>query len=190
MRIPIIDTETGGLDPQEHSLLSFAVSFWPPSTPGPTLDVRVRENPYRVTPGALKVNKIDLIEHDAVAVEPATAWAQLIAFLSGQKDLLKVAGRYVVGYHNAPFDIAYMQRLHRLAGETAPWEDFFARRVVDTMSFGTILVLASVLSAKHPLSLAALCKEFDVTHDAAHTALGDSVATAVLLDAMLKKVKS
>jgi DNA polymerase III epsilon subunit-like protein len=57
----VIDTETGGLDPEKNSILSIAGVLWEPGkTIEPVFDMYVKEHFIDVEPAALKVNKIDM----------------------------------------------------------------------------------------------------------------------------------
>ena len=59
----VVDTETGGLSCDEHSLLSFAGIAWTPGEePTPVFDIYVKEDDINTIPKALEVNKIDLNE--------------------------------------------------------------------------------------------------------------------------------
>lgn len=185
MKLIVIDTETGGLDSYEHSLLTLGATVWPPD-PRITFAYSVRENPYRMTPGALAVNKIDLVEHDKVALEPGAVWSAFLGFCAAQEGALRVAGRYVLGGHNTPFDIGYLKRLHHLSGDATAFGDIFSHRFVDTMAIGTFLLLAGKVPPRQGMGLTALLTLFELPHPEAHTALGDALATAALLDKMLK----
>ena len=68
-----LDTETGGLDPRLHSLLSLGLVAGDPGGVAESLEILVGHATYAVTGGGLKVNRIDLVEHHARALEPAAA---------------------------------------------------------------------------------------------------------------------
>ena len=114
------------------------------------------------------------------AVSPAAAWLDLMAFLASAPCLMRLYGKVVLGGHNIPFDLGFLQRLHRLAGEKRPFSDFFSHRFVDTMAIGGFAQLCGAYSGK--LGLSDLLSAFGLKNDAAHTALADARATAQLLE--------
>jgi DNA polymerase III epsilon subunit-like protein len=70
------------------------------------------------------------------------------------------------------------------------FDDYVSHRYVDTMAAGTFLILADKLPGRQPMGLAALLKEHGIVNGAAHTALGDAVATSRLLEAMIGRMKA
>ena len=185
MRLLIVDTETGGLDPTVHSILSLGATAYPyASGETPEFSVLVKETPFVVEHGALGVNKIDLVEHAKKAVPPAEAWFKFLEWIDAHKDFERCYGKLVLGGHNTPFDIGFMRRLHRLSGDTRPFDTLFSHRFDDTMTIGRYLARCG-----HPIErfgLADLLKHFGLKNDAAHTALADARATAQLLGAMVE----
>lgn len=62
-----LDTETGGLNPKENDVLTFAYNIDKDKETLIRLQYNVKANPKRVTPEALEINKINLEEHNKAA---------------------------------------------------------------------------------------------------------------------------
>ena len=136
----VIDTETGGLDPEKNSILSIAGVLWEPGkTIEPVFDMYVKEHFIDVEPAALKVNKIDMnkIYH---ADEPYIVVKKIQNALDERlgKDRKPIQ---LVG-HNVAFDIAFAKRLWRYAGLEESFKKDFRDRALDTCSILEFLMLS------------------------------------------------
>ena len=188
-RLLVVDTETGGVDPQVHSILSLAAVVWEDGKLGAEFEILIAESLLTVTAGALEINGIDLVEHCKYAVAPAEALARFQSFLRDNlsEEFVSKSKIALVG-HNIGFDVGFMRRLCRLAG--ARFEDMFSHRVMDTAGLLRFLTLAKAL----PLSGAGATEAFEyfgieVPQGKRHTALGDARATAMLLNKLIMVVK-
>jgi DNA polymerase-3 subunit epsilon len=180
MTLVWIDTETGGLDPSVHSLLTLAMVVQ--STPGnqEVLHLGFQHSSYVVDAEAMAVNKLDLVRHHASARPPDLAVALIEAFLDRQAP----HGQVMLAGHNVGFDIAFLMRYLRLHGPHLVSR--FSHRIVDTMSLATALQVAGILPKK-PVGLTALLDHYgiELPPQLRHTALGDAQATADLFQAMV-----
>ena len=183
-RLLVIDTETGGLDPAVHSILSLGATVYPYAPGDPEFSVLVKETPFVVDAGALGVNKISLVEHHAGADDPAAAWFKFMDFVQTVSNLERLFGKFVLAGHNVPFDIGFLRRLHRLAGDTRPFDSLFSHRFEDTMTIGRFLARCGAPIKR--FGLADLLEFFGLKNEAAHTALADARATAQLYGAMIE----
>lgn len=103
------DTETGGLDPKKHSILTaYFVVLDEKLNMVDELDLSIKDSDsgYVVTAGALAVNKINLVQHDKIAVERKEAANRLKFFIErmtkmGGSKLLPIA-------HNIEFDMNFI----------------------------------------------------------------------------------
>ena len=99
------DTETGGLDPKHHEILTVALVDWRDGVIGDTVEFKVKARPEFVDPKALAVNGINLAEHNAQAVDPKivardiTAWCRA-HWPAGER--VRLAG------HNVAFDVGFL----------------------------------------------------------------------------------
>jgi DNA polymerase III epsilon subunit-like protein len=174
-----IDLETGGFDPNEVSSLTVGLVVHEMRS-GKVFDklyleIKESDGIYRVTAGALKVNKLDLVKHDAKALEPEEAVGQIIDFL---KKNFKNELPATVSGQNTPFDIGFMKVLFQKAD--ADYNDFFHYSYLDTM---TILRFLAALDIIPPQAcrLDGAAKHFGIPlGKGAHNALKDAEATVAL----------
>lgn len=185
----VIDTETGGLDPQRHSILSLAGVVWDNGATTNEIEILIVEPEIVADSEALKVNKIDLVQHKRNGVSPAEAMTRFDGFLkeyfgdSPSSEKISLAG------HNIYFDVEFLRRLCRLAA--FPYDNRFSHRVLDTAAIIRFLILAKRL----PLSGAGATEAFDyfgIKFDPhkRHTALEDARATAVLISKLVAIVSA
>ena len=169
-----LDTETGGLDARVHSLLSLGLVVGDGSRIANTLEILVKHEPYVVSGGGMKVNRIDLARHDAQALAPAQALAVLDIFVD--QHFPHRCQPIILAGHNVGFDQAFLKVF--LEGQGQSLEPRFSHRVVDTHSLAAGLRDAGKLPSAS-LSSTALFDHFGirVPEDQRHTALGDAVAT-------------
>ena len=175
------DTETGGLDPKHHEILTVALVDWRDGQIGDTVEWKVKARPEFVSPQALAVNGIDLAEHNAqaldqkIVVREITAWCRA-HWLSGE--------RVRLGGHNVAFDVGFLSHMIGPLYYRA-----FHHRPVCTMNMLPLLWHAGIIP-NDVGKLTEACAAFGVPLPAAeaHTALGDALASARLYTAMLKRV--
>lgn len=174
--VVVLDTETGGVDPHAHSLLSVALV----SLDGERrLEFFVREPTLHTVPESMAVNGINLRDVESRGLTPVEACEALEGFLSVERE--REGGRApLLAGHNIAFDIAFLKRLYRLAGRGA--EGVFSHRSLDTHT------LMWTLSAMGALPPGACGSDGAFAHYGVeppphlrHTALGDAVATRALL---------
>lgn len=183
-RYLVVDTETAGLDPLEHSILSVAAVAWERRRIVDEVEVFVAEPRIVFQPEAMAVNRLDLDWVRKHGRNPEEAVAGLEKFVrqhfpeAGSGDKVPLVG------HNLHFDVGFLKRLYRLAG--ADYEAVFSHRVIDTMSVLRFFILGGKLPPNVSGSSAAFA-HFAVPTDehTRHTALGDARATALLLDRLL-----
>jgi DNA polymerase III epsilon subunit-like protein len=187
-KLLVIDTETGGIDPDRHSLLSIALVVWEDRTLKGELEVLLAEPELVVTAKALEINRIDLVSHSRQAVSPAKAMEIVVSFINEhfQREIAR-GEKVVLAGHNIGFDVGFLRRLCRLAG--ADFERLFSHRVLDTASILRFLSLAGRLPESAAISSNAFAA-FNISFDDGerHTALGDAKATALLLTALVTLV--
>lgn len=185
MNLLWIDTETGGLDPFRHSLLTLALVAKPCHGWEPDVDeIAFRHPTYMVEAEAMAVNRIDLVRHHAQALEPAAAVARIEAFLDrhvpqGEKAML--------GGHNVGFDIAFLMPYLRQHGPHLVGR--FSHRQVDTMTLAATLRAGGLLpEGKGGLTDLLQHYGLELTAEQRHTALGDALATARLFHRMTAQI--
>ena len=162
----VFDSETTGLDPQKDSVVQLgAVRVVNGKIiQSETFDTLV--NPGRPIP--VQSTKVHGIDNSMVADAPD--------FAAVRRDFHSYATNAVLIAHNAPFDMAFLNR------EVAPDERIFENPVMDTVHLSAIIFGGS---ATHTLD--ALCERLEVKipEELRHTALGDAMATAKAFVALL-----
>jgi len=178
-KIIFIDTETGGLDPGYHSLLSIGLVEWEDSKITRTKEILINDGKLNVTDDALAINRIDLDSHKANAIAPDKAIQEILHFIAwtgDQKEKIALAG------HNVCFDIAFTR--HLFESQDYNFEEYFSHRSIDTSSILHYLYFAGKLEERIVGSTDAF-KHFEIEVKGRHTALGDAIATAELFTRML-----
>ncbi len=66
-RLLFIDTETGGLNPNKHSLLSLAMVVWEDMEIIDSQELLINDGKLSVTEEALSINKIDIEKHKQIS---------------------------------------------------------------------------------------------------------------------------
>ena len=189
-KLVILDTETGGLDPAVHSILSLAVVIWTPEKDLDSYELKIAEHKIVAEREALLINGIDLDKLRVEGKTPAVATALLFNFI--RKHFSTEERPSVVG-HNVGFDVAFLKRLFALAKCETEYDKLFSHRTLDTAGIGRFLNLAGILNVKN--SSDALFTHFGIMPACAtkgqgrHTAIGDARATGELLRKLIATVK-
>lgn len=131
LKIAPMDCETGGLDPKKVSLLTMYIAVLDDNfNVVDELDLKLKPNDgkYLVEQQAMDVNKINLEEHDKVAVTYDDGAVMLQTFLNkhhkgGRYASLRPAG------HNIPFDLGF---IHEHLIPQDKWQKTCHYRILDT----------------------------------------------------------
>lgn len=177
MKLLFLDTETGGLDAQKYSLLTVALVVYD------SIDRRiydeaefaVKHDNYVVTPEAMKINNINLEEHDKIAVDGKIVVQKIIEFIK------KNFGdeRAVIVGHNPSFDYDFLDKLFKDENEYLSL--YMSHRKIDTcaiLNFYKAIERIDIESA----SLEAGIRYFNIETKARHTAMDDVKATIALFE--------
>ena len=140
-KILVIDTETGGLDSSEHSLLSIAgvALDIKNSTVHEIFNILVREPYLCVQKEAMEVNKINLNEIIQNGISPTQAVEEIVNSINKEFPFGKPV---VLGGHNVSFDVSFLKRLFRLASHSYNIKQIFSHRTVDTASIVQFLQMS------------------------------------------------
>lgn len=185
--IVVLDTETGGLSPKEHSLLSIAGIAWNPNRqPQPLFSFFIKEAQIYTTPKAMEVNRVDLRRVEAEGLTPQEAVEGIRYALDHHygpsREPVMLCG------HNIGFDVGFVERLYRLAGES--FRQDFSLKTLDTIAIFQFFMAAGLVppgSASGDRMFASMGIPVPDAHR--HTALGDAWATALSLSRMAQSVK-
>jgi len=182
------DCETGGLDTGVNSLLTvYFVIFDKNFRVLGELDLKIKPdkgNHYVVDAGALAINKIDLVKHDAVATTLSQAKSDLYNFLQTHNTDGKI--KLIPVGHNIYFDEECV--IANLISR-ANWHKFVSYRRLDTGVILQFLKLAGLLPVNISGSLASIVEFFNIPKGGdLHDAKTDTVATVKVLRALLRAV--
>lgn len=176
----VLDTETGGLDPAEHSLLELALVVVD-ERGDPVTDYCAAVAPaggvYRAAPKALEINQIDLRAH-SVEAQPAEGVAQAVtAFLAP----FRANGPLILVGWNVNFDRGFLQ--HQLLGSEGVTK-LFGYRTLDLHA--VVAFLAAAGAIPYTKTLQETARYFGLL-DAPqqHRALADAQLTAAVYRALL-----
>lgn len=181
-----IDTETGGLDPMRHSLLSLGLVATAADGAQACTEILFRHRVYEVDAEALAVNRIDLVAHHERALEPELAARAITNFV-----MEHVAGpdKIILAGHNVAFDLAFLGPF--LRRHTPDLCAHISHRVMDTMPLALALQDAGLIP-KGSMGLSALLEHYGIHLEPAlrHTALGDARATEQLYRRMIADLRT
>jgi DNA polymerase III epsilon subunit-like protein len=193
----IIDTETGGENPNDHSILSLAAVVWQRGKVIEGKEWYICEQPEPVVKQtALDVNHIDydwLLEN---GLHPIQAFAEFEAFLTRHFSGIHFNNAIRLMGHNLPFDIAFLKRLLHHAEVYKRGFDWFQARFqknyVDTVTEVVSAIEAFQIpfpSDEFPnLKLGTCLNYFGVETKNAHEALADAIATGELYTKLLQRM--
>lgn len=178
-----IDTETTGLSPKKHQILTIGMVITDENLkPVFEKEYLVRKESWsEVNPFALRVNKIDLSKHNPIAVPEKKACERII------EDIEKVTGQKTqntaIG-HNLRFDMNFLGPMF----ERHEFDFPFSYDFEDTMHMAKELISsgkACLCNAK----LGTVCKHFRYPVDKFHNALEDVKATTFIYKKMKILIK-
>lgn len=181
----VIDTETGGVTTDTSLLTTYFGVFDENFQFVTDLDLAVKPDDeiYHVTAEALKINKINLVEHSVYAVPYKRAKAYLYEFLRRNYDGEKLIP---VG-HGLNFDLLQVWQ-HLMSKAT--WEDFVSYRPLDTGNAAQFLRTAGLFPNDVSGSLGSLVKYFNIDSiGELHTAKVDALQTMEVLKKLIGLVK-
>lgn len=180
------DCETGGIDPRTSSLLTAYFSIVDDNMNViDELDLKLKPDDgiYQYTQEAMNVNKINLEEHDKVAITYTEGKKLLMSFL--KKHSPKKRGIRPCG-HNIKFDIDFVT--YHLLSPTE-WESYCHYRALDTTPIATFLQDLEVWPSKLG-SLTSLVDYLKVQKREAHNAKEDTLMWIDVYKEMTKNFKN
>ncbi len=179
IRLLVLDTETGGLNPETDALLSIGLVDWCDGRVTRQQEILIDAEHLACSPKALEVNGIDLELHHAYSVPRAHAAKQI-------QDFCRPMGRAIITGHNVQFDIGFVRRLFTPEALRAT----FSHRALDTLQLLMFLGHAGLI----PDGIGKLdqaMSHFGLTmpEGKRHTALGDALVTAELYTRLLDQCR-
>lgn len=189
-KLAIIDTETGGLDPTEVSILTAAIAIWDDGNITDSIEVKIKEPNIVAEQRALDINRIDLKDIEANGLSPKDSVDTLNTFLLTHFPTCKLNNqdRVILVGHNVGFDVGFFKRLYKLGD--GDFGSIYSYRSIDTSTLLRFFSLCGKIDLKSGGMHDALVyfgipmKEEDM-----HTAIGDAIATGHLLTKLMELVK-
>jgi len=186
MKRLFVDIESTGLQPNKHQVLSVGLLLVDVDKDKLELvdkqEILIKHDDYVIQLAALKVNNIDLVEHDkngrCVDVEEA---CRLIGVFMDKNSL----HFEVFCGHNISFDINFLKSLFEPTETMYP----FHYQSIDTMSLWFSLMNAGKIPNTRGSSLTKIADYFKVDRINAHSALEDCWITAKIYQKMLKEME-
>lgn len=179
-----LDTETGGIGPDVSLLTAYFAILDANLNIIDELSLAIKpdDHIYHVTAEALNINKINLIEHEAVATTAGAAGKQLREFLiensnNGSLKLIPVG-------HNVHGDLEkiYSEVLNRKEAQ-----NYISYRLLDTGVIAQFMKACGRLPETISGSLGSLVEHFNVQKREAHNAKNDTLMTVAVLKEMILK---
>lgn len=178
----VLDVETGGLNPKEHSILEISGILWKPGKViKPIFDTYICEENISCIPKAMEINQIDLNKVKQLGKSPNEAVKsirkKMDTVLGPERKPTKIIA------HNSSFDYGFLQRLYNLANENIN-EDFYGR-TVDSASILEFLMLVNHVGGNR----ASADVLFETTNNQLknnerHRSYYDALATAKSMEAL------
>ncbi|MFH2140807.1 MAG: 3'-5' exonuclease [Bacteroidota bacterium] len=182
-RLLFIDTETGGLDPDKHSLLSIAMVVWEDMQIIDSHELFINDGILSVTKEAFAINNIDIEKHKQIAISPSLTIEKILQFTGKHFPHQK---KITIAGHNVQFDVGFLKQM--FSNNKQDISKLFSHRIIDTSSILYYLYLAGHLKQK-AISSDDAFEYFKIKVDGRHTALGDAIATAKLFTKLLEHTK-
>jgi DNA polymerase III alpha subunit (gram-positive type) len=181
-----LDNETGGLGDDVSLLSTYLEVVDEQFNVVDSLELYVKPNDgvYRVEAEGLSINKINLIEHDKIALTYSEAGQKLFKFLQKNSQDGKI--KLIPLGKNVQFDIAGLQK-HLLSKTNM--EKFVSYREIDITGLAMGLQIVGKLPPKMSLSLTLLAeypKVHDLVPDNTHEAKYDTQATVLVYKRLLE----
>ncbi len=184
-RLLFLDTETGGIDPRKHSLLSIGIVIWD-SAEGIIYsdEYYVRSESYVVTAEAARINHFDKAEQERKAIRPEQIVEQ---FLQIKKLYFSDYTAIPLAGHNISFDVQFLKQMFLSCNRS--YDKLFHHRSVDTYTIIKFLSDCQLIPSSVNSSASAF-SHFKISVTGRHTALGDALATMQLYTKLIELVQN
>lgn len=190
MKIVAFDSETGGLDPNEHDLLTAYFAILDDAlNVVDELYLKLKPDDGRapaVTEEAMKVNGIDLNAHMAdPETLPYSEAKKVLALFLAKHLVEKKKKTLVAAGHNISFDISFIQK-YVLPKKT--WDQLFTHRYLDTMPVAVFLKFVKWWPEEIG-TLTSIVKHLNLPMRNAHNAKDDTLMFVDVLKAIFSIFK-
>jgi len=184
----VIDTETGGLDAQKHSILEVAACTLGGEPIFESLVLEARREDIVIGKVAQRMHKINIDELELQGVGPTTVITRLLDAV----DTHYTDGRPTLAIKNPTFDVPFLKRLYRLSdfGEDQ-FEKDWGHRFFDVTTLGITIQMVNKVHVLEPPQLNRMADWFDVPKpEGQHRAMVDCLYTAQILMKAFMELRS
>lgn len=174
-----IDTETGGLNWKEHSLLSIGMVVY---SDGDLIDKKhifTKPDEYNTTKGALKTNRIDLENHKEMALPKEEVVEEYAGFIDEHIDKAYLDSVVYGGHNLIDFDMDFLKDYFE--DSSYDFEGNMYKHPIDTLRILRLLAYAGVYDWSK-LKLEKATSKLNIKLDNAHSAVPDAKASAEIYD--------
>ena len=178
----VLDVETGGLNPKEHSLLEISGVLWKPGEViQPVFDCYIKEENITTVPRAMEVNQIDLGKVNKHGRSPKEA----IKYIRNRLDDVLGSDRRPVKIlaHNASFDYSFLQRLYRLADKTIQ-KDFYGRTIDSASILEFLMIVDHIKGNRASADVLFESTNNQLKDEERHRSYYDALATAKSMESL------
>lgn len=176
------DCETTGLLPNCNVLTVYFVILDEKLNILDELDLKIKHDYYLVFTKALEINKINLFEHDKIAISKIEARSQIIKFFK------KYENKYQIIGHNIKFDIDMLINNKILMANEI--NTYFDTCYLDTYKIAQLLKSKKKINKCQSLSLSKLCYYFDINNEFSdnnfHNCKYDTLSTIELFKKLIE----
>lgn len=180
MKIMFLDTETGGLDADKHSLLTIGACIWEDGNIIDEIEIFIKKDNYDFDPISMEINGIDLDFLKLIGVTEEQAIQILEEFSKKHFQNKKV----FLGGQNIGFDISFLKKLY--SRNNKDFEKKFNHKTIDTVTILYFLYLQGIIN-ENLVSFNEFIKEYNIpVLGKRHSALSDAKTTAYLFNQTLE----
>lgn len=178
----LVDTETTGYSEEENQILEIAIMVIKNLEVTNKLELKIKHKKYTVTPGALKVNGIDLVKHDEVAMGEEDAAKRILEFLKDNKSEEIKEGYIVIG-QNVSFDIKFIEKMFLRNKLIRNYRELVSYRNLDIMQMALIKNLEGYIELeKQDLDSIAESLDIDIPKERHSAAVDCELTYRVLIE--------
>lgn len=132
----ILDTETTGFDDKKHQVLEVGMLVIKDMKIISELEVKIKHKEYTISSGAMKANKINIVEHEEEAVLEEVAADTILQFLTDNKS--EEDEGYIVVGQNVNFDIRFLESMFLRVKKIKEYRKVISYRNLDLMQLALI----------------------------------------------------
>lgn len=178
----VLDVETGGLSPKDHSILEISGILWKPGQEiRPVFDCYVKEEEIVTIPRAMEINQIDLGKVKKQGRTPK----ETVRYIRDRLDEVLGENRRPVKIlaHNASFDYGFLQRLYNLAGEEIN-KDFYGRTIDSASILEFLMIVNHIKGDRASADVLFESTNNQIKSEERHRSYYDALATAKSMESL------